>query len=110
MIGSGAGTLGSLTPLRALPRPTQTPSDRTEAQGRPRMQRQDFDALAERLRNWGRWGAEDQRGTLNHIGPETLKDAAATVTSGKLFTLGLNFDKNGPQLGAGRFNPKLYVT
>jgi kynurenine formamidase len=74
------------------------------------MQRQDFDALAGRLRNWGRWGAEDQRGTLNHIGPETLKDAVATVTSGKLFNLGLNFDRNGPQTGAGRFNPKLYAT
>ncbi len=35
------------------------------------MQRQDFDALADRLRNWGRWGAEDQRGPLNHIGPDT---------------------------------------
>jgi kynurenine formamidase len=74
------------------------------------MQRQDFDAIADRLRNWGRWGPEDQRGTLNHIGPETLRDAAATVTDGKLFNLGLNFDKNGPQTGSGRFNPKLYAT
>jgi kynurenine formamidase len=74
------------------------------------MSRQDFDALAERLRNWGRWGPEDQRGTLNHIGPETLKAAAETVVSGKLFNLGLNFDKDGPQPGAGRFNPKLYAT
>ncbi len=74
------------------------------------MQRQDFDAVADRLRNWGRWGPEDQRGTLNHIGAETLRDAAATVTDGKLFNLGLNFDKNGPQTGSGRFNPKLYAT
>lgn len=74
------------------------------------MSRVDFDQLAERLRNWGRWGDDDQRGTLNHIGPETLKNAAATVRSGKLFNLGLNFDKDGPQLGAGRFNPKLYPT
>lgn len=27
-----------------------------------------FDYLAEKLRNWGRWGEADQRGTLNHIG------------------------------------------
>jgi kynurenine formamidase len=74
------------------------------------MSRADFDHLAERLRNWGRWGDDDQRGTLNHIGPETLKNAAAAVQSGKLFNLGLNFDKDGPQLGAGRFNPKLYPT
>ncbi|MEN3975734.1 cyclase family protein [Emcibacter sp. SYSU 3D8] len=74
------------------------------------MSRADFDRLAERLRNWGRWGDDDQRGTLNHIGPETLKNAAATVQSGKLFSLGLNFDRDGPQLGAGRFNPRLYPT
>jgi hypothetical protein len=29
-----------------------------------------FERLAERVRNWGRWGEDDQRGTLNHIGPE----------------------------------------
>jgi kynurenine formamidase len=75
------------------------------------MNRQDFDRLAGQLRNWGRWGDDDQRGTLNHITPETLKGAAETVSAGKLFNLGLNFDRNGPQTGlGGRFNPKLYAT
>jgi kynurenine formamidase len=69
-----------------------------------------FDKIAEKVRNWGRWGEADQRGALNHIGPEVLKNAVSTVQSGKLFALGLNFDKDGPQLGAGRFNPKLYPT
>jgi len=74
------------------------------------MRPENFDYLAENLRNWGRWGSEDQRGTLNHIGPEALKNGAAEVRSGKLFSLGLNFDKNGPQIGAGgRFNPMLYM-
>jgi kynurenine formamidase len=75
------------------------------------VKRQDFDEIAERLRNWGRWGPEDQRGTLNHIGPEALKGAVSTVQSGKLFSLGLKFDKDGPQLGGpgGRFNPMLYA-
>jgi kynurenine formamidase len=74
------------------------------------MRPANFDHLAEKLRNWGRWGAADQRGTLNHIGPETLKNAAAEVQAGKLFNLGLRFDRNGPQLGGGRFNPRVYVT
>jgi kynurenine formamidase len=74
------------------------------------MKRADFDVVAERLRNWGRWGPEDQRGTLNHIGPEVLKAAAETVQSGKLFNLGLNFDKDGPQAGPFRSNPKRYTT
>jgi kynurenine formamidase len=74
------------------------------------MRPANFDHLAEKLRNWGRWGDADQRGTLNHIGPETLKNAAAQVRDGKLFNLGLRFDREGPQLGRGRFNPLLYVT
>ncbi len=74
------------------------------------MRPANFDHLAETLRNWGRWGDADQKGTLNHIGPEVLKNAAAQVQSGKLFNLGLKFDKNGPQPGGGRFNPKVYVT
>ncbi|RVT94168.1 cyclase family protein [Sphingomonas crocodyli] len=74
------------------------------------MQRKDFDKIAERLRNWGRWGAEDQRGTLNHIGPEALQRAANSVQSGKMFALGLNFDKNGPQPPGMRMNPQLYMT
>jgi kynurenine formamidase len=69
----------------------------------------DFDELAQKVRNWGRWGSDDQRGTLNHIGPETLQRAVGNVRSGKLFNLGLNFDRDGPQLGLRRFNPKLYV-
>ncbi|HEX4183301.1 MAG TPA: cyclase family protein [Caulobacteraceae bacterium] len=74
------------------------------------MRPADFDRLAEKLRNWGRWGPEDQRGALNHIGPEALKRGAAEVRDGKLFNLGLRFDRNGPQPGRGRFNPLVYVT
>jgi kynurenine formamidase len=74
------------------------------------MQRADFDKIAEKLRNWGRWGEADQRGALNHIGPETLKNAAAEVHDGKLFNLGLAFDRDGPQPGRGRFNPLVYPT
>jgi kynurenine formamidase len=74
------------------------------------MRPANFDHLAETLRNWGRWGAEDQRGTLNHIGPEALMRGVGSVQDGKLFNLGLNFDKDGPQPGGGRFNPKVYVT
>ena len=34
------------------------------------------DELCLRYRNWGRWGAEDQRGTLNFITPQALTHAA----------------------------------
>jgi kynurenine formamidase len=36
----------------------------------------------ETLSNWGRWGPDDQRGTLNHITPELVRRAVATVTEG----------------------------
>ena len=56
--------------------------------------------------NWGRWGADDQRGTLNYITPEVVRDAASLVRIGKAFSLQLPLDGNGPQTGAfGRINP-----
>ena len=34
------------------------------------------------LSNWGRWGPDDQLGTMNHIGPEQRRQAAALVKDG----------------------------
>ncbi|HET6318524.1 MAG TPA: cyclase family protein [Chloroflexota bacterium] len=36
----------------------------------------------ESLSNWGRWGADDQRGTLNHITPEVTRRALSLVQEG----------------------------
>jgi len=72
-----------------------------------------FEDLAEQLRNWGRWGEEDQRGTLNLIGAEALMRGTKAVTTGKLFSLGLDFGHSGPQQPSPRtrrFNPMLFVT
>jgi hypothetical protein len=32
---------------------------------------------SEKLKNWGRWGADDQIGTLNHVKPQDIVKAAA---------------------------------
>ena len=63
--------------------------------------------VAERCKNWGRWGPDDKVGTLNFIGPEEVKAAAQLVRRGKVFSLGLNFDRHGPQRGlwGNRYNP-----
>jgi kynurenine formamidase len=37
--------------------------------------------------NWNRWGAEDERGALNHIDADTVKRAAALVSSGQVINL-----------------------
>lgn len=36
----------------------------------------------QRLSNWGRWGEDDQRGTLNHLSAEKTKRALALVQEG----------------------------
>jgi kynurenine formamidase len=67
-------------------------------------------AIAEataKLKNWGRWGADDQIGTLNHIRPEDIVRAAGLIRRGQVFALGIPLDRNGPQTGlfGGRWNP-----
>lgn len=47
------------------------------------VSRAEFDALFEAVRNWGRWGPEDERGTLNYISPEHVRRAAGLVRSGR---------------------------
>ena len=42
----------------------------------------DIDELFESVKNWGRWGAEDERGALNFITPDVRRRAAATVRDG----------------------------
>jgi kynurenine formamidase len=37
--------------------------------------------------NWNRWGAEDERGSLNHIDAEAVKRAAVLVSSGQVVSL-----------------------
>ena len=69
----------------------------------------DFDLFEKYYRdcsNWGRWGADDQRGTLNYITTDTVRNAARLVRSGRALSLQLPLDSNGPQTGAfGRVNP-----
>jgi len=42
----------------------------------------DLAAMFESLKNWGRWGSDDQSGALNHLAPAHRRAAAALVTEG----------------------------
>jgi kynurenine formamidase len=53
--------------------------------------------LARRVSNWGRWGPDDQRGTLNLVTPEAVLRGVAAVRSGRVFSLAIPFDRDGPQ-------------
>lgn len=66
---------------------------------------EDFRELGKRLSNWGRWGADDERGTVNLITPERLVEAASLIRKGSIFDLGIPMDANGPQPGGNRINP-----
>ncbi len=49
------------------------------------------------LSNWGRWGSDDQKGTLNLISPQAVKFAADLVKSGKVYSLSVPLEADGPQ-------------
>lgn len=68
---------------------------------------QEFHDLAKRVNNWGRWGDDDEIGTLNLITPDAVKRASACVRMGKAFSLAMPLSLDGPQMGAmpGRVNP-----
>lgn len=67
----------------------------------------EFHELAERVKNWGRWGADDERGTLNLITAEVVQRGLAAAKTGKTFSLAIPLSEDGPQIGLieGRDNP-----
>lgn len=67
----------------------------------------EFVALAARVSNWGRWGDDDELGTLNLIDDDAVRRGAACVRTGKRFSLAVRLDQHSPQIGSvpGRVNP-----
>ncbi|HWC33519.1 MAG TPA: cyclase family protein [Mycobacteriales bacterium] len=67
----------------------------------------EFFSLAESVNNWGRWGSDDERGTLNLISSAAVQAAAAGVRDGRRLSLAIPMSADGPQLGfvPGRTNP-----
>jgi kynurenine formamidase len=62
--------------------------------------------LAKKITNAGRWGPEDQFGTLNFITPTTVAHAATLARTGRSFSLAAPIDADGPQEARGmRRNP-----
>jgi kynurenine formamidase len=57
----------------------------------------DLQRLAARVSNWGRWGDDDERGTLNLITPDVVQRGVASARQGRPFSLAIPFDQTGPQ-------------
>src|SRR5438477_169548 len=61
-----------------------------------KLTRQDLHNAAEKYKNWGKWGPDDEIGSLNFTQPEDIVGAAQLVRKGKVISLALNFDQHGP--------------
>ena len=61
---------------------------------------EEFDRLFDKLRNWGRWGEDDELGTLNLLGDVETAQAARLVRTGQTVSLGRPLDTlAGPDNG-----------
>jgi kynurenine formamidase len=70
------------------------------------LDRQAIYDAAKKVSNWGRWGKEDQIGTLNNVEPSDIVAASRLIRKGKTFSLALSL-KEPIQSGlfGGRWNP-----
>src|SRR6478609_12108419 len=50
---------------------------------------EEFELVFESVKNWGRWGPDDELGTLNLITPQHVRDAAALVRSGRRVSMAI---------------------
>ena len=87
LMGLGSALAMMLIPSpRLLSEPPQSPSPDT-------VTRETVDRWMRELSNWGRWGDDDQMGTLNLITPEKRKQAARLVRTGVSVSLSRDTEK-----------------
>lgn len=66
----------------------------------------EFDALFEQVKNWGRWGWDDERGTLNYLTSDMVAAAAKLVRSGRQVSMSIPIGKTAT---ADNPNPATHV-
>lgn len=71
------------------------------------MDRMAYDQLMQDISNWGRWGKEDELGTLNLITPAVRKAAAELVKEGVTVSMSLDLNKVADPLNANPFHHEL---
>jgi hypothetical protein len=69
----------------------------------------EFDRWMSEISNWGRWGAQDERGTLNLITPQKRQAAARLVRDGVSISLALDLNTRCDALNANPFEQSLTV-
>lgn len=66
----------------------------------------EFDAIYESVKNWGRWGPDDERGTMNYVTPAKIAAAAALVRSGRTVSMAIPINKTA---GPDNPNPAVHL-
>jgi kynurenine formamidase len=57
----------------------------------------EFEEMFESVKNWGRWGPDDELGTLNYVTPEKVRRAATLVRSGRRVSMAIPINRSpGP--------------
>ncbi|MEM7020857.1 MAG: cyclase family protein [Pseudomonadota bacterium] len=69
----------------------------------------EFDKWMQEISNWGRWGKEDELGTLNLITPEKRKAAAKLVEDGVAVSMALDLNKQKDGVNANPFRHALFT-
>ena len=49
--------------------------------------------MFEKIKNWGRWGPDDERGTMNYLTPDKIAAAAKLVRKGRYVSMAIPIDK-----------------
>jgi kynurenine formamidase len=90
MLKKALTTAAILTIITLAP-PPHLPAQNAPISPQTRLSAADIDKMMTDLSNWGRWGKDDQRGTLNLITPAKRKQAARLVREGISVSLAHNF-------------------
>ena len=71
------------------------------------MSRAEFDQTMKDISNWGRWGTDDEIGTLNTITPEKRLAASKLVQRGITVSMALELNKVADELNANPFQHRI---
>jgi len=75
----------------------------------PAMTRVEFDRMMQEISNWGRWGTDDQLGTLNLITPAKRRNAASLVKDGVTVSMALDLNKRKDELNTDPFEHQVFT-
>src|SRR5262249_15683013 len=65
-----------------------------------------FDKMFEQIKNWGKWGEDDELGTLNYITPDKIAAAARLVRKGRSVSMAIPINKTA---GPDNPNPAVHL-